>query len=638
VSAPNFFVIPVTFTGNTLAVAEQVDTNFGALVDYLNGFALQFNATPSDATTNTTALTNALAAVAAVGGGLDAQPDGDGFGSGGRLWFAQRSYTMNASTNGLLIPDQSIVEASGYGGVSFGGASSFFHCIINGSGSSGTAGLIFMSLTGMGHTDGGAALRGLAFQGNSTNSTDMAVYCDLWNSRVIECTFKDTPVCVGLAVLPNGTGSGNGAANGASIDRCTIQVGFRGDFPDYCTSIWLTAEQSQIHGPSEFAVQTPNTFNSQVCISVGGGEDGSEHQTISGVHIDGYQYGIDYADINNTGIKSGALHTFVENCEIDCQNTAINMSVYLPTSNPAGHSITSQCFVKVSADKSGASTNGAPVWLIDTNSNNNNSVESVDMYGCLIYSNVDNSKGTAQPDQYGLQINGGGSIRMFGGKIGGLGTKAGGNDGTANVAITSSYTFPYNTPGTGGYPAPGIPPTTGSPGTSVTNGPDSVLLEGVDLRPNYVHQGSGSGPTQWALIVSGTQSGSLRFNQCDMNDFTGGGLPVKVTATFTGDGVLLITDCPGYNDQGTDINATVIPTSATSAQSSSTPYYGPSEILFQNGNTGGTTTLVIGGVSYTIPPGQFVTKTLAMPNIQISMSFSGGATSGNINNWKWKGR
>lgn len=143
--------------------------------------------------------------------------------------------------------------------------------------------------------------------------------------------------------------------------------------------------------------------------------------------------------------------------------------------------------------------------------------------------------------QHGLQIASGSNIRIIGGCYSNNGTYAG-----AGIAITG--------------------------------GCSDVQILGVNLQPSY--PGSPNVNHQkYALLVNATLPGPVLVSGCDMSGYSGP--PVSVTASQT---ELLITDCPGYNDQGTALTATTL-TGGVSAATSSAPYFGPSVIIYSGATT-----------------------------------------------------
>ena len=201
-----------------------------------------------------------------------------------------------------------------------------------------------------------------------------------------------------------------------------------------------------------------------------------------------------------------------------------------------------------------------------------------------------------------------------------VGTTAG-SDGTANIAITNTN-------------------------SSFANGPEAVVIEGVDLRPSNFNLGGGSAgasASQWALLVSGTQNGIIQVRNCDMTQYSGStptGGPVSVTATINtmgGQGALYINNCPGYNDQNVVINTLANITTGVAYQAynqgsnSGISYFGPSLFMFTANASGGTLTMN-GGTAQTLLASQLVVVYLDSPYEKIQ--FGGHAPAA----VQWLGR
>jgi hypothetical protein len=117
----------------------------------------------------------------------------------------------------------------------------------------------------------------------------------------------------------------------------------------------------------------------------------------------------------------------------------------------------------------------------------------------------------------------------------------------------------------------------GGAGIAIVGSPAGVQIIGVNLQPSYA-----ASPNvqyqQYGLLISGTPTDVLVSGR-DMTDYNVvGSAPVSVVGTQTS---LYISDCPGYNDQNTPLFATPAQlTSGVSAATSSTPYFGPSVIIY----------------------------------------------------------
>jgi hypothetical protein len=100
------------------------------------------------------------------------------------------------------------------------------------------------------------------------------------------------------------------------------------------------------------------------------------------------------------------------------------------------------------------------------------------------------------------------------------------------------------------------------------------------------------------------QSGSLMMStvlikNCNTSGYSSYSAAVNVSGTVTG---LQITGCAGYNDQNAPLNGGVAPTSAASAATCSTPYFGPS--IFSYGNNSSITVNLF-GVNVAAPAGVY---------------------------------
>src|SRR6202041_581865 len=164
--------------------------------------------------------------------------------------------------------------------------------------------------------------------------------------------------------------------------------------------------------------------------------------------------------------------------------------------------------------------------------------------------------GTAQPNQYGIQIGTCGAVSIIGGRLSQCGANAG-SDGTANIYISGD--------------------------------PSSVTVTGVDLNGVYpgANNGTstgtyGSAASEYALLISGNPQ-VVKVTDCFMSgtsgysvSITGNPVTVRLTNCTFGTSALsvtgtptslIVTNCTGYNDQSTVIGSGVssgdYPTSST---------------------------------------------------------------------------
>jgi hypothetical protein len=118
-------------------------------------------------------------------------------------------------------------------------------------------------------------------------------------------------------------------------------------------------------------------------------------------------------------------------------------------------------------------------------------------------------------------------------------------------------------------------------GIYVTDGASNVIIDHCDLTGNaaaaaFVGVGSGGAPT------------NVFIRNCNATGYTPG-----TALKFTSPGTVEVTDCAGYNDQNTELNGGTAPTGAVSASSCTTPYYGPSLVMFSNPSGGGWSALTV---------------------------------------------
>jgi hypothetical protein len=555
-------------------------TDFSAITMYNYGnFVGQ---TGLSAAANTAAL-NAMFAAMSVGTG---NPPAMG---GGLAWIPQFEFAVNGTPSGNQVPDQTIMQGLGGGGTSSSGVPAY-HFII---GDTGGAASTFLT-TGGPHSTGGVEFRNLSFQWPGANypggggaAGDQVFYVGVLGTIFKSCTFTNCPTAISFAGLST---TGNGLTSIA--EKCHVDY-LNG--PNNATAFILAGEQCQIVGPSElrqtgFSSGGPSGCT---CIAIGGGSMGAEHQVVSGCHISDWNIGIDFGDTNNVGIGSGCEHTSILANEIQCWAMCINMKTFSDTGKIFGAKIIGNTMLK-----SQNSTDGSPLILLDTDTGDVQDISSVDFIGNLIASNVQgngSTGGTAQNNQYGIQIGTADSIRIIGGRISNFGNNANlGSDGSANICISGS--------------------------------PQGVIVEGVDLRPGYANAGGGStgaGTSQYALLIKATASltgAPVQIHNCDMTNFVGNPVSVNGSATINA-GCLYITNCPGYNDQQTVVNASA-PTSNEHAAGQG--YYGPSIITFTNG--GSSNTLTINGQAFTLPANAFGSYYLASPWDVIAFGSSAGMT------------
>lgn len=174
-------------------------------------------------------------------------------------------------------------------------------------------------------------------------------------------------------------------------------------------------------------------------------------------------------------------------------------------------------------------------------------INDIEFLNCTVVGDAQNPVA----NQYGYQITYGSNIRIIGGTI----SNAGNGNGSAGVAIT---------PQIGGV---GI-------------GPGRITILGADLSAKYP-QAMCPTSQEYALLITAVLTDTVTVDNCRMTGYSSS--PVSVSGTI-GRNMLFITGCEGYNDQNTPLNGGLAPTllGPKGAAETSTPYFGPSVVAFQN--------------------------------------------------------
>ena len=520
--------------------------------------AVDFGTTAGGSASDNTAALSSLftAMVTATGPAL----------GGGMARIPQYNFPVNASPGGLSVPPGPGGSGDGFGG-----------CIIQGLGTGGQSGtnkafhftindpddvgpFIFLNCNGP-HTSGGTYFNNLAFRWidpgyySVAPGNDTCIYLNFWNGTVRDCTFTDCPIAVNIQGL------------GCRVEHCTIDYGVNISTPTAVTAILLAGINCEISGPSEMKGGYILDATNATFASVGGGPVNCVHNAFRNLHIYGWNYGIDYSDINGSGIGSGTQDTLIDGCQIDIIKTAINM---VPASS--SDVIFDQTITNCIIDKDHNSTDGSPLIFIDSNSGINANIGPVFLVNNMIFSDVTGGSGqggdtdysgVAQANQYGVQIGNCEYVSIIGGQISQFGTETG-DDGTANICISGN--------------------------------PTTVVIDSVNLLPTYngVNAGratgsTGSAASQYGLLITGDPT-RVTVNNC----------PIGLVSVTGSPGNLRITNCPGYNDQNTPLNGGAAPLSALSAAACSTRYFGPSLFTWTNATP---VTVHVFGVSYTANSG-----------------------------------
>ena len=194
---------------------------------------------------------------------------------------------------------------------------------------------------------------------------------------------------------------GTWAASAVRLNVPVIQYGIANNVPNNATAIILTGEQAQVQGPCEILQQGVGAGGPSGCTAIlfGGGTSGGENMQVRNLHLSDWFYGVDFADVNNTGNKSGCQYGTIMACEMQIFGSAINLCTSGPNTSQAieGIRITESTMLK-----SQNSNNGLPIVFIDCNftgatSGNNNPnthCSGIDIMGCTIGSNVTSSEAT----------------------------------------------------------------------------------------------------------------------------------------------------------------------------------------------------------------------------------------------------
>jgi hypothetical protein len=331
----------------------------------------------------------------------------------------------------------------------------------------------------------------------------------------------------------------------------------------------------------------------------------------------GWNYGIDFSDINDTGIGSGCSNGVFDGNKIDCIKSCVNLQPN--TGSGSGSKIFNQTFANNELTKSQGSTNGSPIVFVDSNGGLGSNVGHISFVDNVIYSNVTTSQGgTAQSNQYGVQIGVCAAISIIGGQISQCGTTEG-SDGTANICISG-----------------------GASSVTVT----AVNLNGVYSGANSGSSTgtSGSAASEYALLISGDPQ-FVKVTDCFMGgtsgysvSITGSPGTVRLTnCTFSTNAVsvtgvpasLIVTNCTNYNDQNTPINTLahistgMAYSAATQGSNGGTSYYGPSLVMFTTSSSSSGTFQVNGGLAQTLLGNQFVTVFLNSPYDTIQFNLHG---------------
>lgn len=389
-----------------------------------------------------------------------------------------------------------------------------------------------------------------------------------------------------------------------------------------CTVQYVSGQTGQtmvlLQGSQDFVrncVIMENTGGPAGCYGIEIG--GTNGIYIDDVHISDFDIGLKLTD--------SLRDSFISNTLIDAQVCAVQI---MPTTN--AHKINNICFSNcVFAENQttgGSGQTGNSGVVITTNGGTDSNVTGIVFSNCIAY-----GWGAA-----GIEIDYGQDIVISGGQF-----SSNGQSSNAPASLRAGIAIAGGTLITiSGVDCSGVNQLwqdkhsgamTQPAGISISNNPTSppaisdVVITGCNLQGNAT---TGHG----ALITqSGNTISTVLFNACNVSGYGSSSGAISVTGTPSG---LQITNCAGYNDQNTDLNGGTPPTtSALSASSCSTPYYGPSIVLFSNEAMGTWTplTVSISGPSYSMGFGSIY---LARPYDQIQ--FAGTMTPQFVFHWVGK--
>jgi hypothetical protein len=538
-----------------------------------------YNAVDFGATAGGSALdnTNALASLFTV---MNA-PAGN---QGGYARIPQLQFSVNASPSGspLAVPPGVIMQGLGTGGKSEGGEA-YYHFSISDPAEAGPYTFFYVNAS---HTSGGTFFNNIAFDWLTPGyALDTCIFFSIWNGGVYGCTFQNCPTAINIQGL------------GVSVKNCTITYGQDITTPTAVTAIVLGGQaiNCEISGPSEF--NGHSVGGNSTCIVIGAAVSPSacNLNRISGLHITGWTYGIDYSNINGATNGSNSQFNVIEGCHIDASNTCVNLQ---PSSSSG--LIFDQKFIGNTFFKSQNSANDAPIVFIDSNNGTATNIDEISFIDNLIFSDVTESQGgTAYSNQYGVMIGTCAAVSIVGGRISQCGTTDG-SDGTANICISGNPTSVTVTSVNlnGVYPGANSGSSTGTSGSAAS---EYALLISGDPQIVKVTDCFMSGTSGYSVSITGSPE-TVRLTDC-----TFGESALSVTGTPTS---LIVTNCTGYNDQSTVIASGVstgdYPTSSTGntaatagALTGGVNYYGASLVIFTAGAS--PLTVHINGVASTYP-------------------------------------
>jgi hypothetical protein len=329
---------------------------------------------------------------------------GTGIQQGGLAFIPQQSFPLSASGDEYPFPFQvpydSVIVGSGGGGIAAAGPTSFFHFTITPTSSA----TMFLEATGA-HNDGGVYFRSLAFQWlGPANVGDVCIHADVWNARVIRCTFLDCPT----AVIASGLSAG--------LEQCTIN--YTVSSPIGATAVVLSGIECLVLGPGMFSQTSQADGGATGCTGIS--IQGVEHVVIADMQLYEWTTGIDFSQPTPTG---QILATHITNCEILCWQNALKIEAAGTGYTIAGVKVTSCTLAKTSD-----STDNDAIVKID--GKESTTFHDINLLDCTVF-----NMASAPAGQSGLNIVNGSDIKIIGGTY-----SNNSSNGGAGIAITGSAT------------------------------------------------------------------------------------------------------------------------------------------------------------------------------------------------------
>jgi hypothetical protein len=352
---------------------------------------------------------------------------------GGTATIPQYNFPVAALSLGP--PINSIFQSLGTGGQK--GIYTAFHFSISDP-EEASSPSIFLLCDNSDHTPGGIIFRNVAFQWvEPAYAGDTCLYFNVWNNVAQECTFTDCPRAINFQGLQQ------------SAKQCSINYGVNITTPTAISAIILGGNQCEVSGPSEMnggltsgtaPVPIGNAFM-YIC----GGPSNCDHSTLRNLHIYQWNYGVDYSDVNSTGISGGCQNTVIDGCHMEIFKTCVNMKAV-----SSDTVVFNQTIVNCTLEKGQDSMDGSPIVFIDSNGGLATNIGPITLSNNLIFSNVTYDPddpthphyGEAQDGQYGVQIGTCADVSIVGGRI----SQMGGNNptepttGSANICISGDPT------------------------------------------------------------------------------------------------------------------------------------------------------------------------------------------------------